>query len=347
MQNVAEARAIKRIATVWFLVFLLACFTLRAISPGSFAVESFAIAMTCVGLTMAVSWTCLYGDFSLRRLLIYLCLVAATTVVGFLVAERRARLTDCLMMLTVLTFAAVVALLPFLALRRFVGLRFTHVDDPPSDERESQFTIVQAMTWTAFWAVVFSLGKWVASFVFGSDVSGFLQFVFLGIVLPISISVVYFGLLTKLTIRQLIVATPLFALLIAVALTIYFVMAGEFGEKYMEWIFWPNLIWLTFAGWVLTAAVWSLRNEGFFFVSGKTATCDAAGVQRLRTARLRDHINRAEWQRRQLSRLSSWLRRVERRLSNQQTRLEQELAVLPKAVLDDSNVGEQPLDTHH
>ena len=164
---------------------------------------------------------------------------------------------------------------------------------------------------------------------FGSDISQFLLFVFLGMIVPSAISLAFFGLAGRLSTRRLAVITPVYALGIAIGMSVFVTLWDGFGGNLWRYIFWPNLIWFSIAGWAICGAIWILRSKGFVLAFGSTGqSISPESLHQYKVRSLQHRIASTNSWRRRLSSLHAW---VDRRLNARTESLDSELALLSES----------------
>ncbi|MEM7561143.1 MAG: hypothetical protein AAF394_18625, partial [Planctomycetota bacterium] len=145
-----EVFSLRRVIAIWFAVFVLA--SLIGSSSRNDWLEMFPIAVNCVGLVMAASWTVLYGELRWQRLLKYIGLVV---VMAFAGAVLCVELDDVFEIVLITILAAVFGIVPFYLARKFFGWQILHVKSlSAASDFGSQYSIAQIMSWTTFFAVI-------------------------------------------------------------------------------------------------------------------------------------------------------------------------------------------------
>jgi|GEM_PF-5930463 len=317
-----EFRAVRRIVAIWFGVFVVSCLTHGR--PYNDVIEICLITVCCVGLVKAAAWTVFYGELTWQRILKFVVVVGLTALLGVFLADE---VNDFDELFLAAILGSAVGLVPFFCAKKFLGWRILHPDyELPASETGRQFSIAEIMGWTTFFALLSVIANLVSVKLFNSDISQFLFFVFLGMIVPSMIGLVFFALVGRLSTSKLALVTPVYALGIAIGMSVCLSSVASGPPNVWRYVFWPNLIWFSIAGWAICGSIWILRNKGFVFAFGSNVqSISPESLREYKLRSLRSRISSTNNWRQRLSNLHAW---IDRRLSSRAEDLDGELASL-------------------
>ncbi len=269
---VHELRIVIPVIRVWMAMFVALVFVADA--PGWDSLEYMLLTHCAVGVFMTTIWTSFYGSATWKRFATALGLVLLTSLLGVLLKifiEGADSQIWALVWIPV--FVMLAGLIPAIMARRFWGWCIFHVRDMPESVQQKQFTLRDALTWTAFVAVLCTLARIIVSLLGAGDNGWRVAVIlYIGVGVPLLAMMSFLSMVSRLRFYWLLFAIPVLSACIAVLVSIPIGIDNGFDFVINEF-FRPTQFWFMIAGFVLMGVIIFLQRRGLVFAFG---ACDGS-----------------------------------------------------------------------
>jgi len=273
----AECRLVGPIAAVWFAVWL-PVFVLSSRATRFSAVrECTLLTICCVGIASTVMWCCLYGSMSLRRVAAGLLLIVGTSTFAATLASQfqsNGVGNRSPILIIGVFFVALLAFGPGWCMRRFLRWQICPFSEL-TFEHDHRFRIQELFYWTAGAALLLALFPMFDEVLFSQGgpsegISFVAYIVAMTILIPTVVTLVYFTLLSRLSIPYLVIAIPILAGSAGLANALLDVWLGSGSsvvQATREFVL-PVTLSFALAGYLILGMVYYLRRKGLYFKVG-------------------------------------------------------------------------------